>query len=160
MTTAYLLTGSNLGNSLTLLQQAQEEIAKRVGPPVAVSSVYVTAPWGITDQPSFLNQALQVETSLSPQELIHNLLDIEISLGRVRTEKYGPRTIDIDILLYGNSILNEPNLQVPHPQLPHRRFALLPLAELAPDLIHPVTGKTIRQLLEECPDQGLVQQLK
>ena len=88
------------------------------------------------------------------------LLEIEIELGRIRAEKYGPRTIDIDILLYGNKIIDEPHLQIPHPQLANRRFALLPLLELNPELIHPITRVTLKDLLEQCPDQGLVHQLK
>jgi 2-amino-4-hydroxy-6-hydroxymethyldihydropteridine diphosphokinase len=160
MTTAYLLTGSNLGQREEFLQKALEQISLRAGRCSGVSSLYETAPWGKTDQPSFLNQAIELETSLSPQELLNVLLEIELELGRTRQEKYGPRTIDIDILLYGNEVIQEPQLQIPHPQLGNRRFALLPLLELAPELAHPVTGISIKALLDQCPDEGLVHQLK
>lgn len=160
MVVAYLLTGSNLGNKEQFLQQATELIALRAGTCRAMSSLYETAPWGKTDQPSFLNQAIQLDTTLPARTLIDVLLEIEIELGRTRLEKYGPRTIDIDILLYGHEIIEEANLQIPHPQLANRRFALLPLLELNSNLIHPATGITLKALLEQCPDQGLVRQLK
>ena len=160
MTVAYLLTGSNLGEREEFLQQACELISMRAGRCKGISSLYETAPWGKTDQPPFLNQAIELETLLPAQELIRLLLEIEIELGRIRAEKYGPRTIDIDILLYGNKIIDEPQLQIPHPQLANRRFALLPLLELNPELIHPITRVTLKDLLEQCPDQGLVHQLK
>ena len=160
MITAYLLTGSNLGNREGFLQEACTLLSKRAGKCKSISSLYETAPWGKTDQPSFLNQAIQLETSLSPEELLQALLKIELELGRTRSEKYGPRTIDIDILLYGNEIIEQPQLQIPHPQLANRRFALLPLFELNPHLVHPVTGITLEALLDQCPDEGLVHQLK
>ena len=160
MTIAYLLTGSNLGNRKDYLQQACSLLAKRAGECKSISSLYETAPWGKTDQPSFLNQAIQLETNLSPEDLLKALLKIELDLGRIRTEKYGPRTIDIDILLYGNEIIEQPQLQIPHPQLANRRFALLPLLELNPQLVHPVTGVSIKGMLDQCPDEGLVHQLK
>jgi 2-amino-4-hydroxy-6-hydroxymethyldihydropteridine diphosphokinase len=160
MTTAYLLTGSNLGHREEFLQKAFEQISLRAGRCSSVSSLYETAPWGKTDQPSFLNQAIKLETSLSPQELLNVLLEIELELGRTREEKYGPRTIDIDILLYGNELIQDPRLQIPHPQLGNRRFALLPLLELAPELTHPGRKISIKALLDQCPDEGLVHQLK
>lgn len=160
MTTAYLLTGSNLGNRKDFLQEACDLLSQRAGKCMGTSSFYETAPWGKTDQPSFLNQAIQLETNLSPEDLLKALLKIELDLGRIRTEKYGPRTIDIDILLYGNEIIEQPQLQIPHPQLANRRFALLPLLELNPQLVHPVTGVSIKGMLDQCPDEGLVHQLK
>lgn len=160
MTTAYLLTGSNLGNRKDFLQEACDLLSQRAGKCMSTSSFYETAPWGKTDQPSFLNQAIQLETNLSPEDLLKALLKIELDLGRIRTEKYGPRTIDIDILLYGNEIIEQPQLQIPHPQLANRRFALLPLLELNPQLVHPVTGVSIKGMLDQCPDEGLVHQLK
>lgn len=160
MTTAYLLTGSNLGNRKDFLQEACDLLSQRAGKCMSTSSFYETTPWGKTDQPSFLNQAIQLETNLSPEDLLKALLKIELDLGRIRTEKYGPRTIDIDILLYGNEIIEQPQLQIPHPQLANRRFALLPLLELNPQLVHPVTGVSIKGMLDQCPDEGLVHQLK
>lgn len=160
MITAYLLTGSNLGNRKDFLEEASHLLSQRVGQCKNTSSLYETAPWGKTDQPPFLNQAIQLETSLSPEELLHALLKIELELGRTRTEKYGPRTIDIDILLYGNEVIEQPELQIPHPQLANRRFALLPLVELNPQGVHPVSGMTMKALLDQCPDEGLVHQLK
>lgn len=160
MITAYLLTGSNLGQREEFLRKAVEQISNRAGKCVSISSLYETAPWGKLDQPSFLNQAIKLETTLPPKELLKVLLDIEQELGRSRQEKYGPRTIDIDILLYGNEVIDSPQLQVPHPQMALRRFALLPLLELSPQLIHPVGEISIKLLLEQCPDEGLVHQLK
>jgi 2-amino-4-hydroxy-6-hydroxymethyldihydropteridine diphosphokinase len=160
MTTAYLLTGSNLGNREDFLQKACELLSQRAGNCKSISSIYETAPWGKTDQPAFLNQAIELETNLSPQDLLEVLLFIELELGRTRTEKYGPRTLDIDILLYGMEIIELPQLQIPHPQLANRRFALLPLCELNPQLIHPITGISMKGMLNQCPDEGLVHQLK
>jgi 2-amino-4-hydroxy-6-hydroxymethyldihydropteridine diphosphokinase len=160
MTTAYLLTGSNLGQREEFLQKAREQISLRAGRCSGISSLYETAPWGKTDQPSFLNQAIKLETTLPPQELLNVLLEIEKELGRTREERYGPRTIDIDILLYGKMQIQKPQLQIPHPQLGNRRFALLPLLELAPELVHPGTEISIKALLDQCPDEGLVHQLK
>jgi 2-amino-4-hydroxy-6-hydroxymethyldihydropteridine diphosphokinase len=107
------------------------------------SSVYETDPVGYLDQPAFLNMVVAVETSLSPRELLARLLKIERELGRVRTFRNAPRIIDLDILLVGSMILDEPDLQVPHPRMLERRFVMEPLSEIAPDLVHPITGRTI-----------------
>lgn len=152
MKTAFLLTGGNMGDREGNLAQARQLLQEYCGNITAVSSLYETAAWGKTDQPSFLNQALQLETLLTARQLIRRILKVEKQMGRVREEKYGPRIIDIDILLFGNERHNYPLLKVPHPELPNRRFALLPLAEIATDLVHPVLKKTIRELLEICPD--------
>ena len=114
--------------------------------------MYETAAWGKTNQPSFLNQALELDTSLTAAQLIRCLLKTEKMMGRVRVEKYGPRIIDIDILLFNNEIHNNHLLKLPHPEMQNRRFALLPLAEIAPDVMHPVLNKSIVELLNECPD--------
>ena len=159
MITAYLLTGSNLGDRNEFLDKALEKIKARAGQVLAVSSIFESAPWGKTDQPSFLNQAIKLSTALSPIDLLKVLLNIETELGRIRAEKYGPRLIDIDILLYGDLCLHEDQLQLPHPQLPNRRFALLPLLELSPELVHPESGIPFKVLLNNCPDAGSVQQL-
>jgi len=117
------------------------------------SSLYETAAWGKTDQPSFLNQALELETSLNAKQLIRRILKAEKIMGRIRNEKYGPRLIDIDILLFNNEKHNYEFLKIPHPEMQNRRFALLPLAEIAAGIIHPVLNKTINELLKECKDE-------
>ncbi len=152
MNTAYLLTGSNMGDRAGFLSGALQLIREQCGPVPAVSSIYETAAWGKTDQPAFLNQALELHTALNARQLIRRLLKIEKQLGRVRKEKYGPRLIDIDILLFNDEVHHYDLLKLPHPELPNRRFALLPLSEIAAERVHPVSGKTIRQLLDECPD--------
>jgi 2-amino-4-hydroxy-6-hydroxymethyldihydropteridine diphosphokinase len=118
----------------------------------SISSLYETAAWGNTNQPAFYNQAICVETTLEPENLLARLLTIEIEMGRVREEKYGPRTIDLDILMVNDIVLDSPTLTIPHPQLHNRRFALLPLIEIAPTLLHPVLDKTMHELLLNCPD--------
>ncbi len=153
MNNAYLLTGGNLGDREQHLATARELIGQQCGTITAASSIYETAAWGKTDQPPFLNQALQVATPLNARQLIRRILKTEQMMGRVRKEKYGPRLIDIDILLFNNETHHYHFLKVPHPELPNRRFALLPLAEIASDQVHPVLHKTISELLRECPDQ-------
>ncbi len=157
MRTAYLLIGGNLGNRPVYLQQAIDQIEASCGIILRRSSVYETAAWGNTDQPSFYNQALVVETMLEPAHLIRQLLSIEEAMGRKRDIKMGPRIIDLDILLIDDLIIQSPALVLPHPALPQRRFALVPLAEVAPELVHPVLHKTISQLLDECTDELNVQ---
>jgi 2-amino-4-hydroxy-6-hydroxymethyldihydropteridine diphosphokinase len=152
MNKAYLLTGGNMGNREKNLARAKALISELAGKVTRASHLYETAAWGKTDQPSFYNQALEVETILSPEELLHQLLEIEKKLGRKRDEKYGPRTIDIDILLYGDQICNDPQLRIPHPELHNRRFALTPLAEIGPGLVHPAFQRSITELLAICPD--------
>jgi len=152
MHTAYLLTGSNLGDRVSYLQQAYRLIEQYCGTISSASSFYQTAAWGLTDQPDFYNQALALQTHLQPAALMQQLLDIEQVIGRHRSVKMGPRTIDIDILLVDEAVINTELLTVPHPFLHERRFALLPLAEIAPQAIHPVLHKTVQQLLDECED--------
>ena len=153
MNKVFLLIGGNMGDRLQNLRQAKQELEFTCGPVVNSSSVYETAAWGKTDQEAFLNQALELHTELPAQELIITILEVEEKLGRRRLEKFGPRIIDIDILFYNDAVIDEPNLSVPHPQLPYRRFALAPMNEIAPQLVHPVLQQTIAQLLEECVDQ-------
>lgn len=152
MEEAYLLLGSNLGDSKKYLSDALMQITDLVGMPTGKSSLYQTASWGKTNQPDFINQVIRVQTNLAPQQLLTTILVIEKSLGRMRTERWGSRTIDIDLLFYGDQIIREENLIVPHPFLHERRFTLLPLLELNPDLIHPVLNQTIKQLYQQLND--------
>ncbi len=153
MFTAYLLTGGNLGDRAKNLITAIEHINKYCGVITNISSLYESEAWGNTNQPGFLNQALEIKTTLTARQLMRRILKIEKMMGRVREEKYGPRLIDIDILLYEEEIHDYTLLKLPHPEMQHRKFALLPLAELAPAIKHPVLHKTIKQLLKECKDQ-------
>lgn len=146
----YLSLGSNLGDREAYLRQAIMRL-ETAGQVRAVSSFYETEPVEFTEQSNFLNCAVGLQTSIPPDELMFRLLDIERSLGRERIQKKGPRTIDIDILLYGERIVALPELSIPHPAMAQRRFVLEPLAEIAPDARHPVANKSIRQLLEELP---------
>lgn len=151
---AYLLTGGNLDNRLNYLETAHNRIEEHIGHVAAASPVYETAPWGFTHESPFLNQALLVETHLEPHELMKKILEIEKSMGRVReNDQWRERTIDIDILFYDNSIINDEQLQVPHPRLHLRRFVLEPLATIAGDLVHPVLNERIDELLKKCEDQ-------
>ena len=153
MNIAYLLTGGNEGDRFLHMQQARTNIELICGQLLLVSSIYETAPWGKTDQPDFLNQVLLINTKFSPEELLKSILFIEEKGGRKRTVKNAPRTIDIDILFYNDLILEKPGLTIPHPRIAIRRFVLEPLNEISPEFIHPVIGKTIRELLLECKDE-------
>jgi len=152
MRTAYLLIGGNLGNRKENLSKAVSLINEQCGPLTGSSSIYETEAWGNTDQPSFLNQALEISTSLTARLLMRRVLRIEEEMGRIRKEKLGPRIIDIDILLFENEIHDLRFLKIPHPEMQNRRFVLVPLAEINSNLQHPVLKKTIAELLEECPD--------
>lgn len=159
MNISYLLIGGNQGDRLAQMAAAREHIASGGGTIQRKSAVYETAAWGVRDQPDFLNQALKVSTASGAREWLLILLGIEEKMGRRRNRRYGPRTIDIDILFFNNSILREPGLIIPHPEIQNRRFALTPLDEIAPLLVHPVLEKTVRQLLEECTDPLPVKRL-
>lgn len=159
MQNAYLLTGGNTGDRQQFLASARKALKGECGQIVAVSALYETEAWGLNDQPAFLNQAIELQTELSPQALLECILAIEIALGRVRDQKYGPRTIDIDILFYGQEVINEPGLVIPHPHLPNRRFALECLNDIAASFIHPVLHKSVNTLLEECTDSLTVNKL-
>ena len=153
MNRAYLLTGGNIGNRKAMLQKAIQLLNEYCGKVTAESSLYETAAWGKTDQSAFLNQALELETGLNARQLIRKILKVEKLMGRERKEKYGPRIIDIDILLFNDETHDIPFLKLPHPEIQNRRFALIPLEEIAADIIHPVLKKTIKQLLADCPDK-------
>ena len=148
----YLLTGTNLGDREKNLGKARGLIAEECGKLEKSSGIYETAAWGKTDQHTFLNQALLLRTALTATQLMPRLLKIEKMMGRERMEKYGPRLIDIDILLFDEEVHEEERLRLPHPAMQNRRFALVPLNDIAPYAIHPVLNKTISQLLEICPD--------
>jgi 2-amino-4-hydroxy-6-hydroxymethyldihydropteridine diphosphokinase len=152
MNKVFLLIGGNMGDRLQNLHQAIAHLSATCGPVIQQSAVYETAAWGKTDQAAFLNQALLLTTSLTPQELITTILSVEEQLGRRRMERNGPRVIDIDIIFYNDLVMHEPHLTIPHPQLQNRRFVLVPLVEIAPEFVHPVFHKTITELLEECKD--------
>jgi len=148
----YILTGSNQGQRKRFLQKAIEQIDKHCGSIINVSSIYETAAWGNTKQAAFLNQVIIIQTKLSPDELMQQLLLIETGLGRIRTGKYGPRIIDLDILFYDELIYHSAIVTLPHPAIQERKFVLIPLAELSPRKIHPVYKKSIPVLLRECAD--------
>ena len=156
MTEVYLLLGSNEGIPVENLRKAKILIAERAGKIANQSSLYETEAWGVKEQQSFLNQAILIHTSLSPTELLVTLKSIEKETGRVETIKWGPRVIDLDILFFGNETVDLPELKIPHPFIQDRRFTLVPMAEIAPNFVHPVLGKTMRTLLQNCTDNSVV----
>lgn len=157
--TVYLGTGTNLGQREANLRSAAILVELRLGRLLAVSGIYATEAWGLRDQPPFLNQVLVLATALSPEEVLQAALAIEQTMGRIRQEKWGTRLIDIDVLFYDDQIIQRPHLTIPHPYLAERNFVLAPLAELAPDLVHPVLGQSIAFLLANSPDPLQVQRL-
>ncbi len=142
----YLITGTNLGNRMANLQHAAAEIEQNIGQILTRSSVYETEPWGITDQPSFYNQVLKVATTLAPLPLLTATLAIEKEMGRIRAERYGARIIDIDLLFFDNLVIETQQLTIPHPRITERNFVLAPLAEIAPNMVHPVLQQTISEI--------------
>lgn len=156
----YLSTGSNQGNSIEILHAANQMIHLQVGRIQKVSSFYRTAAWGLTDQPDFYNQCLFIHTPFPPKLLLQKLLSIEKQMGRVRIQKWGPRTIDIDILLFDDLILRDNDLEIPHPHIQDRSFVLAPLAEIAPQLQHPSLKKSILHLLQNTPDSLSFKKIK
>lgn len=159
MERVYLATGSNMGDKAANLAKALELIELYVGDVAQVSGVYRTAAWGIEDQPDFLNQALTVDTNLTPENLLLAVMEIEKKMGRERLIRWGERLIDIDILFYGQLVSHSQRLTIPHPFIQERNFVLQPLLEIAPDLIHPVFQKSIRELAAACPDPLAVERV-
>lgn len=162
MNTAYLLLGSNSGNREEELFTAKQLIEEELGEVTRFSALYETAPWGFQCQEYFFNMAIELQTSLQPHHLMHKILQIEFRLGRLRfpDKQWVSRTIDIDILFYNDLILNDDTLTIPHKLLQERKFALVPLNEIAPDLLHPVFMKKISKLLAECKDELQVKLFK
>ena len=159
MPNCYLILGTNLGNKLQNLLSAIEHIEEKVGKVSKQSSIYETEAWGKLSEHNYLNQALEIYTELRPEKLLKCLLQIEADLGRIRKEKWDDRVIDIDILLYDQEIVNSEQLTIPHAMMCERRFVLLPLNEIAPLAIHPISGKRVENLLYDCRDQGKVEKL-
>jgi 2-amino-4-hydroxy-6-hydroxymethyldihydropteridine diphosphokinase len=155
LTTVYLSLGSNLGDRALNLALARKRLESEDVRILRASSIYETAPRDLTAQPWFLNQVIEAETSLFPRQLLHRVLKVESAMGRKRTAPKGPRVIDVDILLFGASTVSTPELDIPHPRIAERRFVLEPLAELAPDLRHPVMLKSVREMLAKVMDQAV-----
>ena len=156
MEICYLLLGSNTGDRLAYLEKAAQAVSKFAGPVSLYSSIYETEPWGFDDDTAFLNQVIEIRTTVQAAELMRKILVAETILGRLRSPDstgYISRTIDIDLLFYGQHIIARPGLTIPHPRLHRRRFTLVPLAEIAPGLFHPVLKSTIAQLERICPDK-------
>lgn len=159
MTEAHLLLGSNKGNRGEYIAAALQLIEFRCGPVKRQSALYETEAWGEKQQQAFLNKAVTIFTKHAPVDLLHAIKNIEKEAGRTESTRWGPREIDIDILFYGNEVVELPELKIPHPYLHQRRFTLVPLHELNPALMHPQLQKTISRLLEECPDNSVVTKL-
>jgi 2-amino-4-hydroxy-6-hydroxymethyldihydropteridine diphosphokinase len=154
----YLSLGSNVGDREAQLRDAENRLAQ-LGRLIAVSSFYETEPVEFTRQPWFLNCAVAIETSSTPEDLMASILRIEEEMGRRRLQNKGPRSIDIDILLFADAIVQSSELTIPHPAMHQRRFVLEPLAEIAPQALHPMSKKTIHELLDELPDGQTVRRV-
>lgn len=148
----FLLLGSNQSNPYNQLRRAGIALCQEAGQIISVSGVYQSAAWGMTRQSDFLNQVISIEAEFNPYEMLDCIQKIEKNMGRKRTTKWGPRIIDIDILYAENEVIQTEHLIIPHPEIPNRRFTLVPLCELSPDFVHPVLSKSNQQLLEICKD--------
>ncbi|MEO6329284.1 MAG: 2-amino-4-hydroxy-6-hydroxymethyldihydropteridine diphosphokinase [Ginsengibacter sp.] len=153
MNKAYLSIGGNIGNRIKNIKTAVGFLESQIGKIIKHSSIYETAAWGNTNQPDFLNQVLLIETVLNAAGCIQQIFSIENKMGRIRAEKNDPRIMDIDILFFNNEIITERHLIIPHPQIQNRKFILIPMNEISPDLVHPVLNRTISNLLCTCNDQ-------
>lgn len=156
MNKAYLLIGGNMGDRLANLKEVIILLNEAAGSIEQASSIYETAPWGNTQQDSFLNQALLIATSHDANELLKIALGIEAKMGRIRSIPMGPRTMDIDIIYFNNEIIETAQLTIPHPHLNKRNFVLVPLVEIAPNFVHPILNKSNSTILAECTDESLV----
>lgn len=154
-----LIIGGNIGDRLSLITQAKQLLDEKIGKVSLISSLYETEAWGGISKGNYLNQILILESELSAELVLDKALQIEKVLGRQRDVKWGNRTMDIDILYYGGEILDTPNLKIPHPYLHLRRFVLEPLAEIAPDFVHPVLNLTSSELLQNCEDDSIVKKI-
>lgn len=152
----FLALGSNMGERKVNLRVAATLIDKEIGKIVKSSHVYETQPWGKKDQDFFLNQVVMANTTLDPRELLEAITKIEREMGRQRTEKWGPRLIDIDILFYGKRVVRDKGLEIPHPEIQERAFVLVPMMEIAPEFEHPILKKPMDELYMECTDDSTV----
>jgi 2-amino-4-hydroxy-6-hydroxymethyldihydropteridine diphosphokinase len=161
MKIVFLGIGTNLGNRESNLEEAAARIEEFIGPILVSSSIYETEPWGFHAKDKFLNKVVKIKTELPPSGLLGRILMIESLLGRIRDQfRYSSRLIDIDILLYEDMIVEEESLKIPHPLLQQRKFVLVPLCEIASEIIHPVLKKSIAELLEICEDRSEVKMYK
>lgn len=151
----FIALGSNLGDRVANCRRALDELEKEGVEVVSVSPLYETEPWGVADQPRFVNAAAELRTTLEPRELLELLKKIERRLGRARRERWGPREVDLDILFYGSRVVEEKGLTIPHPEAHRRAFVLVPLADIAPDFVHPVLGRTVREMRGESDTAGV-----
>ena len=156
MTSVVILLGTNLGDRLLNLKKADLEIGQRIGLVLMRSMIYQTKPWGNTEQDDFLNQVLVIDSSKKANEILSALLEIELEMGRKRTKQWEPRIIDLDILYFGDEIIETKDLKIPHPFIQERRFTLVPLAEILPAMIHPVFKQTNYDLLLQTTDHSSV----
>lgn len=148
----YLLLGSNQQQPAKQLEHAEKKVDKLIGKVIRKSKIYQTEAWGNVSQPDFLNRVLVVQTTLKATSVLQTILQIEQSMGRIRTKRYAPRVIDIDILFFDKEIIHQSNLKVPHPLLAERNFVLVPLNELSPQFIHPEKNESVHELMKKCKD--------
>jgi 2-amino-4-hydroxy-6-hydroxymethyldihydropteridine diphosphokinase len=151
--TAFLHLGSNEGNRLDMIKSAISMIENKIGKVTAKSALYETEAWGLKDQPDFINQAIKVSTTSTAIETLELCKKIEADLGGIKKEKWGQRSIDIDLLFWNDSVLKNEKLTLPHPQIENRNFVLIPLMEIAGEYVHPILNKTIEEIFDECEDE-------